>query len=650
MINFSTLFDRIGKFAYAGSIIVTALRTTIEDEVEDAIQNLGGSNTIEYEAAREGVLTGLRSLQNACSGALFTCVATPCRNLLIQTVKDDNQQPTDSLEDSIEELITQMLANAASIDASAIGYSMAYGSENTGNGILVTSTRRADGRVNEFSFDEDITAVCTSLTGGQAQFLLRGELSVGILEYNWPLGSGITTTVTSHTAASGSNFVANGGFEDEDTNQSHLPDGWIASVATVGTTLKMTSVEQQTLTVTGSPSAGSYILHFTDRDGIVRSTGPLVYNATSAEVQAALRLLTGLEEVTVTSTGTTPNWTHTVVFTGVPNPSQLTVTNNTTGGTITPATTVAGSANVVRGARAVEFDSSGAELTTLNVPLTLAAKSQYAINLFALADVVPAAGVITVDLVDGIGGTVVCDDQRFRNSLRITCANLLTSFQTLAALTSATNEVQTLSSTATGGTFTLTLDGQTTGNIAFNASAATVKAAIEALSNVTTDEVSCGGGALPGTPITITFLGKWAAQDVPALVVDNTLATGGTASIAETTKGNPAQPVFRTPTVMPDSIYLRIRISTAVSAGTSVFLDDVCMVEMTQLYTGGPSVAMFTGRTLWGVDDTGVLTITNDRAGILGEWCNRIFSLRESDYLLPTNSVGAESLSDSLVS
>lgn len=650
-INFSTLYTRIGKFAYAGSILVTALGTTIEDEVEDAVQELGGSNSLEYELAREGVLTGLRALQSSASGALASCVQTPCQRLLIQTVKDDNQLPADTLALSLAELERQMRVNLSSLDASTITVTVTYGSTNEGNGLFVTTVKRADGLVNEHSFDEDISAICTTApTNGLAQFSLSGELAVGITEYNWPQGSGSTATITSHTADSNNNLVTNGGFETENSTQSHLPNGWICSVGTLGTTLKMTSVEVQTVIISGSPGSGSYVLHFVDRDGISRTTVPLAYNATGTAVQTALQAITGLGSVTVVTTGVSPDYTHTITFTGVPNPSQLTSTSALGGGgSIAHATSTAGSANVIRGARAVEFDSDGSQLTTLNVPVTLGAKTRYAINLFALADVVPAAGVMTVDLVDGIGGTVIKDDQNVQNSLKFQCADLTTSFQSLSALLSAVNEVQTLSSTATGGTFTLSFNGETTGNIAFDASAATVKAALEALNSIDVDEVSCGGGAIPGTPITITFLGKWAAQDIPPLVVDNTLATGGTAAIAETTKGNPGQAVFRTPSTLPASVYLRIRISTAISNGTSVFIDEVCMVEMTSLYTGGPAASAFTGRNLWALNDTANLAVANNRAGLLNEWLNRIFDLRTSEILLPTNSVGSETIADSLV-
>ena len=53
-----------------------------------------------------------------------------------------------------------------------------------------------------------------------------------------------------------------------------------------------------------------------------------------------------------------------------------------------------------------------------------------------------------------------------------------------------TNETQTVRVTnATGGTFTLTFDGQTTAPIAFNATAAAVQAALEALSNIEPGDV-----------------------------------------------------------------------------------------------------------------------------------------------------------------
>lgn len=103
------------------------------------------------------------------------------------------------------------------------------------------------------------------------------------------------------------------------------------------------------------------------------------------------------------------------------------------------------------------------------------------------------------------------------------------------------NEKQTVSITGspTGGTFTLTFSGQTTASIAYNASAANVQSALEALSNIAVGDVTCTGGSLPGTAIVIEFKATYANTDVPALTFTKSL-TGGTSPnvvITETLKG-----------------------------------------------------------------------------------------------------------------
>lgn len=99
------------------------------------------------------------------------------------------------------------------------------------------------------------------------------------------------------------------------------------------------------------------------------------------------------------------------------------------------------------------------------------------------------------------------------------------------------NEVQSVIATGgTAGDFTLTLDGETTAAIAYNANAAAVQAALLALSNIDSGDVVCAGGPLPGTAVTITWGGQYADTDVPALVVTDNI-TDGTAVITTTTAG-----------------------------------------------------------------------------------------------------------------
>lgn len=107
-----------------------------------------------------------------------------------------------------------------------------------------------------------------------------------------------------------------------------------------------------------------------------------------------------------------------------------------------------------------------------------------------------------------------------------------------SGLTGGVNEVQTITSPSnpTGGTFTLTFGGETTAGIAYNASAATIEAALNHLTTIPTGSVSCAGGALP-TAVTVTFLDEFASTDVELLEVDSSGLTGVTGSAVETAAG-----------------------------------------------------------------------------------------------------------------
>lgn len=114
------------------------------------------------------------------------------------------------------------------------------------------------------------------------------------------------------------------------------------------------------------------------------------------------------------------------------------------------------------------------------------------------------------------------------------------------ALGTNVNAVQTITvtGTPTGGSFTLTFNGQTTAAIPFGATAAQVKTALVALPNIgAAVQVTTGGGALPGTPVTVTFQGLLGNQPVSTMTAVNSL-TGGTTpaiSVATTTVGQTAE-------------------------------------------------------------------------------------------------------------
>ncbi|WP_280186017.1 MULTISPECIES: hypothetical protein [Nocardia] len=103
----------------------------------------------------------------------------------------------------------------------------------------------------------------------------------------------------------------------------------------------------------------------------------------------------------------------------------------------------------------------------------------------------------------------------------------------------ASNEIQTVTITGspTGGSFTLTFQGQTTTSIAYNAAAAAVQSALEALSTIGTGNVTVTGAA--SGPYTCTFTGDLAQLNLPLMTATAAL-TGGTApgvTVTETQAG-----------------------------------------------------------------------------------------------------------------
>lgn len=104
----------------------------------------------------------------------------------------------------------------------------------------------------------------------------------------------------------------------------------------------------------------------------------------------------------------------------------------------------------------------------------------------------------------------------------------------------AQNEKQTITIDATGGTFTATFafEGKTgtTGALAYNASAATVLAALEALDSIGSGNVTVG---LVGLVYTVEFVGDLAKANMPAFTTNAASLTGGagTAAVATTQAG-----------------------------------------------------------------------------------------------------------------
>jgi len=528
-VNGDGLFDVQGKAFGALAVLMTATETTIPAAVEAFLtqfQLRSDADDLEIAESMEGLADAVDSWQSS-AGALSSKIRTNLRDLLLELVAADADQPEATLTYALQYLIDQMVADGDYVAANTISLTLTPAGGNAGDVAICYSKLQADGQVAQNVLAESIAISVTSTVGPSLRFRAPVAQS-NRLASDWPKGSGTDKTISATSPAS--SYLSNGDFEDATIDD--VPDDWMVHVGTPGTTVKVTELEVQTVAITGTPTGGSYLLQWTGPDSIARSTGPLAYNASGSTVQAALREIPGLASVTVATTGTSPNLTHTVTFyDAAGDPGQLTSVNDLTGGsspTITHDTTTAASAGSYRG-RALEFDSDGAEVTALYHSLSLSVDTVYFCHARVKRVGAAAAGEVRIEVVDGIGGSVIADD--------------------------AGNDAELI---------------------------------IDVTAMSTSDHDS-----------------EWFSFRIP----------DGTA--------------------MP--VYLRIRISMAISNTASVYFDDVAIVQATRLYSGGPYVAVFAGTTVSGPDDTWSLAVANNRAGGIQEWYNRVFDMAGKKLLLPVS-------------
>lgn len=143
-------------------------------------------------------------------------------------------------------------------------------------------------------------------------------------------------------------------------------------------------------------------------------------------------------------------------------------------------------------------------------------------------------------------------------------------------ISSTTDEVQQLAITGspTGGTFTLTYSGQTTAAIPYNASAADVQVALQALSNIGDDDVRCFGSQLPAGTITIHFLNALGATNVTQMTSTDSLTGGSTpaTAISTLTGGAGAYSAIAQQPISKSTVNVYID-SSAGAIGTTKFCD-----------------------------------------------------------------------------
>ena len=368
--NGDGLFDILGRGFFALDTLNVATLTTIPDEIEgfvEQFQNLTNTD-LDFKAALDG-LAAATTVWQSNGVALSSKVAATCMILISEFVQADSDEPTNTFLDNLTFLIGQMESDGSYVEANTVTLTLATDPDEVGNvGDLAVcyTERRGDGRINENILAEVIQIVVTSESAvGTPALSWQGEDAVNRLSHEWPKGSGLDRQITARTADN--SLLANGNFEA--TTISHTPDYWVIQVGTPGSTVWITLPEIQRVTIAGTPTSGSYALQWEDEEGITRTTEEMAHNAAGTTVQMMLRAIRGLDQVTVSTTGTSPDYVHTITFTGVAGDlNRLTSVNHLVHPGAVPTITHAdlrhGDDGAFKG-RSLRLDSDGSELTTL---------------------------------------------------------------------------------------------------------------------------------------------------------------------------------------------------------------------------------------------------------------------------------------------
>jgi hypothetical protein len=351
--------------------------------------------------------------------------------------------------------------------------------------------------------------------------------------------------------------------------------------------------EKQRVTVTGGPTGGTFTLTYAGQ-----TTAAIPYNASPDDVQAALEALSNINVGDIYISGGIINEKQTVTVNGSPTGGSFTLTFG--GYTTTPI-------------------------------LHNATPSLVKAALQAL----PSIGGIGCSVTGPTGGPWIVE---FTGTL---------AGQNVAQMTGgprSETQVVTLHKGTQGGNFSLAFQGQTTAAIAYNASAATVQTALEALSNIAPGDVFVSGSN--GGPYTLAFSGAYASIDVPQVIA----VTRNTVQ-SVTISGNPTSGNFQ---LSLDGLFTDPIPYNAPASLVRTRLEELANIAPGDVWvggnTGGPFTIIFQGllsalslpqlgfsHTLGGGSSPSVASsIVYAGIGLFGEFAANLFGTSTSKLTVAT--------------
>lgn len=143
-----------------------------------------------------------------------------------------------------------------------------------------------------------------------------------------------------------------------------------------------------------------------------------------------------------------------------------------------------------------------------------------------------------------------------------------------------------------------------------------------------------------------------ALTDASGTIINDAQGTPNSFTLALPTSGftswMSAAWAFRTPAVLPAATYLSIKVTTAITSGSNLFIDRVGLTQMSPLYRAGPFISVFSGNANMLAGDTTFLGITNNYGGAFQELFQKLFNMANLGLILPSVA-SSPTISDGLI-
>ena len=426
-LNFTTFFTKFGHAVYSAKNLLQNTGPD-QDTVIQSFVNDFDSESLDVKNTIDGLIPNFRQSQAQARQSVSNVIVTPMRAFMTQEVKEDLGKSV-SFNEAITEFLDQLDATGNTVESSTTSSSVTAGGGNVGNGQLFISTKFYDGTDSQLLIDEDLLLTCTIVDqDGNRTFTGKGDEAYAKLDGNYPGGTGRSYSITQYRLDNSNvdNLISTSNFSTADIYATSQPSNWIAYDADA--TGSLTNYVTQNIEITNSPTGGYYNIVLYEKGGTKQLVSENIsYASNGASVQSSLRKLPGYSLVTVTSTGTAPNFTHTITFVGTEYAYAAVVREFLTGGSGAPYSVV--SALVTDGefrtaGRSLKIDGDGSEQTDYYQKITLEKDTVYFAHALIKETTTITSGTLNLSLVDSPAGTVLQDRQGNNNTGSVTLSSL----------------------------------------------------------------------------------------------------------------------------------------------------------------------------------------------------------------------------------